>query len=287
MNILRLRNRQTFVLVILFLLTVALWALFIVRTGFAGTYEGPDFEFLLKPFLIGMTVIPLVGGGFGLLNALHWGGIRSVVGRALASLSLGTIAWGLGMVVWNYYLFFTDVEVPYPSLADAIFICSWPLWTYGIYELAKVGGAKFALRGQGSKIPLLLAPLLMAALSYYLVITVARGGVIGLDGGAVKGFFDLFYPLGDIVIASATLLAVILSRKLLGGIYRKAVLVLFAGFMMNYVSDIVFSYTTTMETYFNGHLVDLFFTTTMFTLALGLTMFRPDVSNQETGTNRK
>lgn len=264
------------VLVVVYLLAVLFWVLFIVSTKYTATYEGPYYEYLLKPFLVGMTVLPLLGGIFGLLNAQRWGGMTSVLGRALYGLSCGLIAWAGGMVIWNYYLFFTTIEVPYPSLADAVFILSWPLWTYGIYQLSKATGVKFALREWSGKAMLLVIPFTVGLISYYLVFNVAREATMDWSGGILKLFFDVFYPLGDIVIATITVLIFVLSRRFLGGIYKKAVLVLLAGFMLNYISDIMFSYTTTRETYFNGHMVDFLFTTTMFVLSIALSMFDQD-----------
>ena len=260
------------ILVLVYFITVILWLVFVARSGYVATYEGPDFEYILKPFLVGMTILPLLGGVFGLINARRWGGSGSVIGRALMGLSLGLVAWGGGMVIWNYYLFFTNVEVPYPSLADGIFILSWPLWAYGIFELSKATGVKFALRDLSGKIIAMIIPLVAAALSYYLLFNVARGG-LEWEGYTLKSFFDIFYPIGDIVILTVTILVYALSKKFLGGIYKLPVLVLLIGFIMNYFSDFMFSYTTTQETYFNGHVVDLLFTTTMFVLSLAITMF--------------
>src|SRR6185436_12711456 len=73
-------------------------------------------------------VIPLIGGIYGLFLSRHWGGWNSKVGRAVMLLSLGLITWGIGIVIWLYYNIIMHVEVPYPSLADAAFILSWPLW---------------------------------------------------------------------------------------------------------------------------------------------------------------
>ena len=260
-------------LIVVYLITVLFWIAFVASTKYTATYTGPYFDYLLKPFLVGMTILPILGGIFGLVNAQHWGSTRSVVGRSLLGLSAGLIAWGGGMVVWNYYLFFTDIAVPYPSLADAIFILSWPLWTYGIFQLSRATGVTFALRSLQGKIMLFIVPFVVGIISYYLVFNVARGGVIDWTSGTSKLIFDVFYPIGDIVIATITVLVYTLSRRFLGGVYKNAVLILLAGFMFNYLSDIIFSYTTTQGTYFNGHFVDFLFTTTMFVLSMAIAMF--------------
>ncbi len=272
-------NKFSKIIIFIYAITAIFWFLFIFSTQYSGTLEGWKFEYLLKPFLIGMTVLPLVGGIIGLLNSKHWGGYKSIFGKSIMGLSLGMIAWGGGMIIWNYYLFFTTVTVPYPSLADAVFILSWPLWTYGILKLSKVIGAHFAARQKSGKSFIIFIPIIIIAISVYLLVYVARGGIV-FDQDFLKLFFDLFYPLGDIVILSVTVLVYLLSKNYLGGMYKVPVLLLMIGFLMNYFSDFLFSYVTTKGTYFNGHLADFLFTTTMFILALSLSMFNPKVLEQ-------
>ncbi len=223
---------------------------------------------------IPLAILPLVGAIIGFKNSSSWGGTKSVVGRSTLALSLGLLAWSGGMIIWNYYLFFTTNEVPYPSLADIIFILSWPFWSYGIWKLSEAIGIKFALRKMNKWF--FVIPLILVALSIYLLVYVARGGIV-YDDSTLKLFFDLFYPLGDIVILTLTASVYLLLRKFLGGIYKIPVLILFIGFILNYFSDFLFSYSTTQETYFNGHVVDFLFTSTMFALSLGLSMLSPNL----------
>src|SRR3990167_535047 len=199
-------TKITFLMTAIYVITVIFWVAFIFNSGYTPTYEGSTYELLLKPFLIGMTALPILGGVFGLYRASEWGGLKSAIGRSVSSLSLGVIFWGLGMVIWNYYLFAGIEDVPYPSLADASFILSWPLWALGVIFLSRATGVKFALRSIRGKISLFVIPLIALLASYYMLIEVARGGVMGLDpSSASKLFFDLFYPIGTSVILAIAL----------------------------------------------------------------------------------
>ncbi len=270
-------NTPSKIIISLYVITTFFWFLFIVTTKYTATLEGWKFEYLLKSFLVGMTILPLVGGLLGLKNAFDWGGRKSVLGRAVLGISLGLITWAGGMIVWNYYLFFTNIEVPYPSLADAIFILSWPLWIYGLMQLSKVIGIKFAWRNLSNRIYIFFFSGIIILLSVYLIFGVARDWTLTFDGDAIKLFFDLFYPIGSIVISTLVLIIYWLSKKFLGGVYKSSIIVLFIGFILNYASDFTFSLTTTNETYFNGHFVDFMFTTAMFTLSLGLSMLNSKI----------
>src|SRR6185436_17423348 len=101
-------NKTTTISIIIsiYAITAALWLTFVALTGYTATYEGPIFTYVLKPFLVGMSLLPLIGGIIGLLNSRTWGGGSSAIGRGLISISLGVIAWSGGMIIWNYYLFF-------------------------------------------------------------------------------------------------------------------------------------------------------------------------------------
>jgi len=266
------------IVIILYVLTALFWVGLVVINQY--TFVNSDILDTLRHFTqIPLAIMPLMGGIIGLTNAFNWGGKKSIMGRGITALSLGLLTWGGGMIVWNYYLFFTTVEIPYPSLADAIFILSWPLWAYGLIQISKAIGFKYGLRNSMGKRVLFCLSSAAILFSIYLLFGVARDWQIVFNEGALKLFFDLFYPIGTICII--TLVAVIywISRGYLGGIYRNPIRILFCGFLVNYLADFTFSFTTTKETYFNGHFVDFLFTTAMFLLSIGVALLSPSLMN--------
>lgn len=265
-------NNESKILTAIFLLTVSAW----VILGLFTNFKQNDLAVLL---LAPETIIPIIGGAMGLFKARKWGGFSSALGRSLIALSLGLITWGGGMLIWDYYLFFAKVEIPYPSIADASFILSWPLWSYGLFELSKATGAIFGLRENKGKFLLLVIPVAVIIASYYLLFIVARGGQLDATGGGVKFFFDVFYPIGDVVFLTFMLLVFVLSKKYLGGQFKLPILILFLGFLLNYVTDFLFSFTTTVGTYYNGNFVDLLFVMTMYVLSLGVNDLDPRREN--------
>jgi len=266
----------------LFLLYIS-WFLWLYSTS---TVDG-----VLNLYSNTYGVIPLISGIYGLFVAQRWGGFKSAVGRAISFLSLGLITWGIGMVIWLYYNIILGVGVPYPSFADAAFILSWPLWAFGVINLSKATGATFQLRKSGGKIFLLIIPIAIAAISYYLLVNVARGGAVLTDYDTelspllnnLKLFFDLAYPIGDIVILALSVLIYGLSFQYLGGRFKLPIILILLGFVVNYFADFTFSYTTTLETYYNGSLADVLFVTTMTLLGVGIALFNP--SNEKSAKN--
>ncbi|HSW96758.1 MAG TPA: hypothetical protein VLF89_02955 [Candidatus Saccharimonadales bacterium] len=224
-------------------------------------------------FAFSYGLIPLLGGGLGLFRSKDWGFLKSVLGKALFFFSLGLITWGIGECIWSYYTIFLKVEIPYPSWSDAGFIISWPLWAIGVYHLSHATGAKYGLKRTPGQLFLFILPILIAIISYYLLVIVARSGSITSGGGPLKIFFDLAYPIGDAIVLTIALLVYGLSFKYLGGRFKWPVIITLFGFIFNYAADFGFSYTTTVGTFYNGGLVDLLFTTAMFVLSFGINSF--------------
>ncbi|MBI2610417.1 hypothetical protein HYW60_00560 [Candidatus Kaiserbacteria bacterium] len=226
--------------------------------------------------------IPVFGGIHGITLAKAWGGFQSAVGRGIMLLSLGLISWGIGTYIFSgVYNFILSVEVPYPSLADVGYILALPLWAAAMIQLSRATGAKYGLRKGSGKIALLAIPTVVILISYYLLVVVARGGAIPTsDEGLLKLFFDLAYPIGDVVILTLATLVYGLSYSYFGGMYKKAIYTILFGFVLMYVADFSFSYTTTLETWYPGDWVDLLFTTAVLTLALGVAMLDPRAQPQ-------
>lgn len=219
-------------------------------------------------FLYGL--IPLFGGITGMVNAKKWGSFKSIAGKAVIFLSAGLLTWGMGELIWSYYNFFLNQEVPYPSLADVGFIVSWPLWCLGVIYLSRAAGVKYALKERHGQMLLVIIPIIAVVVSYYLLVVVARQGSFDLDGGLMKIFFDIAYPVLDVIALTIALLVYGLSLKFLGGYFKWPVLIILLGFIINYIADFAFSYTTTVETFHNGNWVDFVFATAVFVLSFGI-----------------
>lgn len=207
----------------------------------------------------------------GFNSAQKWGLFKSSMGRAMFFLSMGLITWGYGEMIWSYYNFFLNQAIPYPSWADASFILSWPLWSVGVLYLGKATGIKYGLRNKAGQSLLIIIPIFAMLASYYLLVVVARGNSFQLEGGMLKIFFDLAYPIWDVVILTLAFLVYGLSFKYLGGQFKVPVLITLVGFVVNYLADFAFSYTTTVGSFSNGNWVDLLFATSVFILSLGIT----------------
>ena len=258
-------------LIFCFYLFLAAWWAFFFFTHRANP-EGVSLGEAFYQFALGL--IPLVGGLLGLFKSFKWGGTKSSVGRALLLISIGGICWGFGQMFWSlYYNILTHVDVPYPSLSDVGYSLSFPFLGLGLFNLSKATGAHFSLRHPAGKLLALFIIVAGMALAYYLLIVVARAGVIDFTEGGLKLFFDIAYPMGDLTIFLSSLLVYGLSFNYLGGGYKLATLSILAGLLVLFIGDFSFSYTTTIGTYYNGHWVDLILPTAWMLIVFGVNSF--------------
>lgn len=237
-------------------------------------------------FLFGLT--PLFAGLIGMAQSKIWGRLKSTLGRAIFFISLGLVLWGLGESIWSYYNFFRHVPAPYPSVADIGFAPSVFFWVIGAAYLARASGAWLTLkRSHRAKAFTAIAVLVITALSYWLLIRVARGNVLVPQGeSALKVVLDIAYPLGDFLAATFAFIVFTLSFRYLGGLYRAAIGSTLLGLAGMYVADFVFSYTTTTGSYFNGDWGDLLLCIGLFLLSFGVLGFatKPNLSGQNEET---
>ena len=249
-----------------FALITVLWAWLYM----GGIQEGP-YNYLYS-FLFGL--VPFFGGIVAMWSARMWGGFKSAVGKAVFFIGLGIFCWGTGENIWSYYNVVLNVPAPYPSLADIGFAPSIFFYGLGAIYLSKAAGAQFALRNHNARAFAILAPFLIFGISYYILVTVARGGVLVPDGeNSLKILLDLAYPLGDFVGLTVAIIVSSLTFKYLGGRYLLDIYAILLGLFVMFVGDTIFSYTTTVGTYYNADIGDLVLATGVFLLTFGVLGF--------------
>lgn len=248
------------------LLLVVFWFVLHIEGSKGGFYN------YFYSFLFGL--IPLIGGIVAIFRSHIWGGLRSAVGKAVFYIGLGIFLWGCGEMIWSYYNFFAGVAAPYPSLADIGFAPSIFFYGLGSMYLSNATGAKFAWRNKYAKMFVTIALILISAFSYYILVTVARNGIVIPAGeSTLKTILDVAYPLGDFVALCLAVIISGLSFRYLGGKYKSDISSILLGLGVMFVADSIFSYTTTIGTYYNANFGDLLLTIGVFLLTFGVLGF--------------
>lgn len=247
-------------------LLVVFWLILFMTNTTEGFYN------YLYSFLFGLT--PLVGGVVAIFSSKMWGGFKTAIGRAVFFIGLGIFLWGIGEMIWSYYNFFLSEPAPYPSYADYGFAPSIFFYGLGAIYLSRVTGARFGLRNKSAKFFVLIAPFIILAVSYYILVVIARGGVLIPEGeSALKALLDVVYPLGDFLALAIAVIISGLSFRYMGGKHTYDIVAILAGLGVMFIADSVFSYTTTVGTYYNGNWGDLLLTLGTFLLSYGVLGF--------------
>ncbi len=218
-------------------------------------------------------IIALMGAIGGLVVAKSWGGFKSVMGKSIIFFSFGLLAQVFGQSTFSFYNLVTQVEIPYPSIADIGFFVSIIFYSYALVLLGRASGVRLSLqKSSGKKILAIIIPLILVIASYLFFLK----GYSFDESSPLRIFLDFGYPLGDAVYVSLALTALFASRNFLGGIMRKPILLILLALVLQYVADFNFLYQASSGTWINGGYGDFlyacsYFATSISLVILGLT----------------
>jgi len=156
-------------------------------------------------------------------------------------LAVGLLLWSLGEAIWAFYELVLKQELPYPCLADVVWVIGYiPLFT-GLWLRFRT------LRRPPPSQQLVIVLAIIAALIALAVVFVIWPIITYPEyERGVEKFLDALYPIGDLIVALGALFSVL---ALSGGTLARSWALVAAGFIMVACADIVFSYMTWNEIY--------------------------------------
>ena len=223
-----------------------------------------------------LAIIPLIGAVSGFYRFKEWGGFHSKIAISILLLSSGLLVFFGGTVIWLYYNNFLNTPVPYPSIADLIYIFFQPLAGIGTVLFAYLSAVKTNPNDAKSKLYFFFIPAMLAIVTYYFVFLDAHNGTLDFSqNNLLKLLVDFAYPMGDVTILTLVVLVSGTNFNYLGKRLATPFTLIMLGQLFNYIADFTFSYSTTVGTYVNGNYTDLLYITAMFFIALGVNAMRP------------
>lgn len=189
---------------------------------------------------------------------------------SLLFLSLGLICWGSGETIWSYYNLVLHIDVPYPSLADVMYVLTYPTWSVGLLYLSKALDLHITIERKIVKWPFIIVLGIIISSIYYLFLVLSD--LIAKENAfmELRTFFDIAYPLWDtfLLICISLIFALAIAEKKLGK-YKVVLITLFIGLIGNFIADSLFSFTNA-ESFYNGSYVDLAFVIELYFMTLGI-----------------
>jgi hypothetical protein len=198
---------------------------------------------------------------WGMIMAIKTGrqiGWTGNIGKMLGGIAFALASFGIADLVWGYYNVILKVSIPYPSWADLFFVLYYPgliaACIYLLILLKTTITKRFLWEAFG-----------FFVLSFLLVFFVLIRPTIP-DSINLTAFFDITYPMGDVLILALAFLGFRIS-----GTKIRSVLPLFMiSIFLEVAADILFSYTTKSGAYFNGSYVDVLFILNAWFLILSI-----------------
>lgn len=164
-------------------------------------------------------------------------------------LGMGGFSYGIGQAIWSYYEIALHQDCPFPSWADAGFLCAYPFLLLGILTLP-LHPLPNALRGRVILDGLMVIAALVTFSWYFLLgPTIQQGAQTSL--GKILG---PAYPFCDIILLFCILN---ISDHLEENRFRPVLGLLAAGLVSIVAIDTIFAYETLHGTYHTGGLADI------------------------------
>ena len=198
---------------------------------------------------------PSVAGLAALLSAVallkYWGNLQDKFSRIWLCFTLGMGFWFLGELIWAVYALFLGVEIPYPSIADL-------LWLVGYVPLIialqlYIHAFRFAISKTMYAVTAVAVSVAALIVFAFLALPVLAEAP---ETGTITLIVDLAYPALDLSLFSMAFRGLLIFLQ---GNIARAWMLINAAIVMTSVADILFSFTTLQGTYYNGHPLELFF----------------------------
>lgn len=245
---------------ILFFIIYSFWWLYLLL--FKISPESSQYDW----FTVTYGLIAVWGSYWGYRIAKSWGGMKSIMGKAIIMLATGLALQEFGQLAYTYYIYFLHIEVPYPSLGDLGYFGSIPFYIYGVWLLAQASGVKFSLKAVKHKVQAVAIPVAMLIFSYLFFLQ----GYEFNWSQPLTILLDFGYPFGEAIYISFALLTYLLSRNVLGGVMKKRILFILVALLLQYLSDFTFLYQAYNETWSIGGINDYMYLTSYFVMAMAL-----------------
>ena len=208
-------------------------------------------------------ILAIFGSACGYVSFKRWGGFKSTLGKSIFFFATGLALQALGQSVFSFYNLFLRVDVPYPSFADVGFFLSIPAYIYGVVLLGSACGVSY-FKSWLHKTLVVLIPVAMVIFSYRFFLE----GYVFDWSHSLRIFLDFGYPFGQALYISLAVVVYIFSRRFLGGVLRRSILLILTALVIQYSADYNFLYQAAQSSWINGGYGDFIYTVSYFAMGL-------------------
>ena len=216
------------------------------------------------------SVMALYGSIIGFIAAKKWGGIKTVLGKAITFFSIGLLLQEIGQLTGDYLFYVKHSTVtPYPGIGDIAFFGSVIMYIVGVIYLSRAAGVHRFLKNSSAKVIAVIVPLVLLSFSGFLLVFNQQYDF----SHPLTVFLDIGYPVGQAIYISLALVAYLVSRKAFGGLLRKCIIWVVVALIFQYAADFTFIYQSHKGTYVTGSYDDYFYLLAQFFMSTALIQF--------------
>ena len=199
--------------------------------------------------LVSDVAVPLVSVGAGVLLVVA---ARHRRGREMAAwvlLGAGVGCWGIGEAIWTWYIVFRPGAVPYPGLADLLYVAGYPVLFAGVLFLPHL----HAGRWERVRITLDVVAGTIALTAIMWTFYLRDAIEISASASLLENAVNLAYPVGDLVLLIG-LIIIFTRRSDLQ--FDGRLLVIGAGMALTVAADVTYVVLLNNGSYVDGAAMD-------------------------------
>ncbi len=229
-------------------------------------YTNPEKDTIFN-YLYGVAqgIVYLIGGLSVLIASLDFkpGNLR----RSIIFLSLGSVSWAVASFFWGYFNIFTNIEVPQPSVADALYI---------LYSILTGVGCWYMLRSLSEDLRIidLLKPFLIIFFVFFAGMVAFGWPEVIMGDSILKVVINLQYPIVDGFLFALAYVMFLQEKSH----SKSAIVLLVLSMFFQVLGDVNYLIFESFGIYWNGSFPDMFYMASAFCSSIMLTYL---VSSQD------
>jgi len=222
----------------------------LVAAGVIYLFGQADRTFLTFASNIISPASALLPASYGLaLLGRYTPNLKDRFARIWLCLTVGLWLWLLGEITWSIYTLVLSVSIPYPSAADLFWIAGYVPLAAAMFLYLLPYGEALSLK----KAVIVTAVGLLADVGIFAVLV---GPILSLGVDPLEQFFDLAYPVLDLALLGIAISGLLIF---LPGKISRFWLWLNLGFICMAIADLLFSYLSALDLYYDGSPLELFY----------------------------
>jgi hypothetical protein len=184
-----------------------------------------------------------------------------VMGKAYTFLGVGLALFLIAEIIWSYYEIVLEIENPFPSIADALWLIGYGPLLYFVFKMYRFFGAS------NSRTHQLFVSVAGAVLLLYSISGISQTADFTTQGRIVSFIISISYPTLDIILLIPA--ALIILNPMKGEL--TSIPWIFLAILIMSVGDCAFAYSSNVIALQKMNWVwNLFFVTSYFVTSAGL-----------------